>query len=345
MKESPSDQQAKVDKYAGPGSDILLLETYPAHELPYDGLSGFFNVVKNIGTIIKDTKHTSGAKVLVCGIAPFYEDRLSVQNTNIIFTTFESDEVPLHWVESINRYHHCIVPHEAIKVKFESSGVITPISVIHQGYYRYKRGQMLKKKPKEFNVGFLGIPVNRKNMLKLYDACKQLQASAIPEIKLHVHVSYFYDWLDTTPFKRIQSDEMIVWTSGNLSAEEVSDWYYKLSCYVFPSSGEGWSYTPRESMYLGIPTIITDIPVHKELIDSGFCKVIRTSGIEPADFNGATHGFWAKVEANEIKTSILDVYNRYDYFHTQALSGAAWIENEWFNENVVTRLKDLIVDL
>ncbi|MEZ4548823.1 MAG: hypothetical protein R3B51_14430 [Thermodesulfobacteriota bacterium] len=66
--------------------------------------------------------------------------------------------------------------------------------------------------------------------------------------------------------------------AGDVDEDGTSEWYAGLSCYVFPSSGEGWSFTPRESLYLGIPTLITDIPVHDELVRSGYYKRLFRRG-------------------------------------------------------------------
>lgn len=326
-------------------NNIFLLETYPSHELPYDGLSGIFNRVKEIGTVVPDTHHITGAKVLVCGIAPLYEKKISRNNSNILFTTFESDKLPENWVASINCYQHCIVPHETIKQVFQSSGIFVPISVVHQGYHRFERALQVKRAKTPFTVGFLGVPVNRKNLLKLYEACKQLRSSQIPSLALHVHVSCFYDWLDERPFHRLQEDEMVVWTTGKYSDAQIAAWYHRLSCYVFPSSGEGWSYTPRESMYLGVPTIVTDIPVHEELVESGFCKTIHAPGKEPAIFDGDCYGEWAKIEIDAVKEAILDVYNRYHHFCELAEKGAAWIENKWLNREIAQKIATLMAGL
>jgi len=322
--------------------NIIILETYPSNEGPYDGLSGFFDEVKDLGVIMDDTSNIAGAKVLVMGVAPLYANKISELNTNIVFTTFESDEIPQHWVSAINNYDYCIVPHKEIVTVFERSGVTIPVSVIHQGYSRFARTAIRDRPVKEFNVGFLGIPVNRKNLMKLYTACKILQQESIPDIRLHVHVSFFYDWLDESPFLQLKNDDMVVWTCGKYDASQISAWYHRLSCYVFPSSGEGWSYTPRESLYLGIPTIITDIPVHRELTDSGFCKVINTSGREAADFHGSFHGTWARIEVHEIREAISDVYNRYDFFSRQAQQGSVWMEDKWLNQDIKLHLLEFI---
>jgi glycosyltransferase involved in cell wall biosynthesis len=46
-----------------------------------------------------------------------------------------------------------------------------------------------------FVFGFIGVPVLRKNLHKLFDACEQLR-DEIPSLRLAVHVSKFYEWLD-----------------------------------------------------------------------------------------------------------------------------------------------------
>ncbi|HEY9262706.1 glycosyltransferase, partial [Chitinophaga sp.] len=323
-------------------NSVLLLETYPSAETPYDGLSGVFSRIKEIGTVVPDTSSMEGEKVLVCGIAPLYENRISSRNSNAIFTTFESDQLPENWVAAINQYRHCIVPHEAIREVFRNSGVSVPVTVIHQGYHRFRRTQMSYTTPEIFNVGFLGVPVKRKNLLKLYEACRQLQEECIPQLKLHVHVSSSYDWLDMQAFQAMKNDEMVVWSTGKLNDEQMAAWYHQLSCYIFPSSGEGWSYTPRESMYLGIPTIVTDIPVHRELAKSGYCRVIPAAAKEPADFEGICIGDWARIEVDAIKDAIRDVHNRYTHFRNLSAKGSEWIKNKWKNEDMLLSLQGFV---
>lgn len=324
------------------GEDLLVLETYPPGMAPYDGLSGIFSEVAPLGKVVEDSSMLSGKTVLVCGIAPLYEHRISPQNRNVLFTTFESDTLPEHWVSAINKYTHCIVPHAAIKDVFYSSGVRVPVSVIHQGYRRYDSMQAEKPAEKKFRVGFLGVPVNRKNLCKLYQACRELRQSDIPELQLHVHVAAFYDWLDPQPFEQMQRDSMVTWTSGKYTPEQTAAWYHQLDCYIFPSSGEGWSYTPRESMYLGIPTIISDIPVHAELTHSGYYGVIRMSGKVPADFGGTVYGSWDNVEVTAIKTALADMYLRREHYQRLAGMGAAWVAGQWKNEAIRSGIQDLI---
>ena len=203
---------------------------------------------------------------------------------------------------------------------FYNSGVNIPITVIHQGYTRYLH---LKKPTKlnngYFTVGLLGTPVKRKNVSKIYNACKFLENEGIPiRLKLHIALNY-------ADVSRIMiNDPMVEITRDSLSYQKISEWYSNLSCYVYPSSGEGWSFTPRESLYLNIPTIITNIPVHQELVDSGFYEVVKLNGSD--------------VKVKDIKKAIHNVFLNYDIMQSKANAGAEWIKNMWFNAETLNLL-------
>ncbi len=322
--------ESKLNKIHTPDS-IYILRTY--EEEPYDGLSAVFDRTRGIGVPLDDTKHLKNKKVLVSGIPYIYIDRLSCQNTNVVYTTFESTELPRFWVQTINKhYNYCIVPHPHVKNMFEASGVNIPVEVIHQGFTRHKRIYRDMKIGSIFRIGFLGVPYKRKNLFRLYQACVNLLGK-IPGLRLAVHVARLHKGMYTPYLGLIKYSPFVEWTEGLLPEDDIARWYGRLSCLVFPSSGEGWSFTPRESLHMGIPTVLTDIPVHRELIESGFCKVIPVCGKEDADFDGNIYGKWDRVRVEDIENSILDVYQNYGSFFVKALKGSEWIENKWTNEN------------
>ncbi len=321
--------QSEMSNLSAP-DDIFVVETY--NDKQYDGLTSVFHRAGKVGVLKKDTRRLENAKVLVSGIPFMYIDKISPGNTNIIYTTFETDRAPSSWVEAINNYYdYCIVPHSYVKTVFENSGVRIPVEVIHQGFTRYRRMNRSACIDDEFRIGFLGIPVNRKNLRKLFQACVNLE-NRIPGITLCVHASRLYDWMDKASFELIKCSSIVKWTDGRLSEDEIARWYNTLSCYVFPSSGEGWSFTPRESLYLGIPTIISDTPVHDELIQSGFYKAISSRGREEAMIGGHIYGKWNRIEVADIENAIYEVYDNYTYFQEKAIEGSRWIENRWPNE-------------
>jgi glycosyltransferase involved in cell wall biosynthesis len=331
--------ESKLNKIDMPES-IYVLRTYD--EKPYDGLSAVFDSTRGIGILLDDTKHLRNKKILVSGIPYIYTYRLSRQNTNVVYATFESTELPSFWVGAINKhYNYCIVPHPHVKNMFETSGVNIPVEVIHQGFTRYKRIYREMKIGGIFRIGFLGVPYKRKNLFKLYQACVNLLGK-IPGLRLAVHVARLYKGMYTPYLGLIKYSPFVEWTEGSLPEDDIARWYGRLSCSVFPSSGEGWSFTPRESLYMGIPTVLTDIPVHRELIESGFCRVITVCEKEDADFDGNIYGKWDRVRVEDIENSILDLYQNYGSSLIRAIEGSQWIENKWTNESSQQRILNFL---
>jgi glycosyltransferase involved in cell wall biosynthesis len=195
-----------------------------------------------------------------------------------------------------------------------------------------------------FRIGFLGVPYTRKNLFKLYQACVNLLGK-IPGLKLSVHSALSIPYLYTPEVALMEHSPFVEWTWGAISDEQTSEWYGRLSCYVFPSSGEGWSFTPRESLYMGVPTLLTDIPVHKEIIESGYCRVIPVSGKEEAKFEGSIFGQWDRVCVGDIEDAVWDVYQNYGSHLIRAIQGSRWIENKWTNESSQQRLLEFLRSL
>ena len=330
----------------GPDGEIILLDVY-GDDPPFDGLSTVFVRAAALFRKERDTSGMSGKKVLMAFMAGDHEVKLSPRNTNVIYTTYETTRIPSIWARQINaHYSRCIVPHSYVKNTFEASGVKAPIEVIHQGFTRLRRlpEQARGAEKGIVRIGFLGVPYARKNLFKLYQACADL-VKEIPGLRLAVHSSLLFDHLWTKEVVLIANSPFVEWTQGTLDMDGISEWYARLSCYAFPSSGEGWSFTPRESLYLGIPTLITDIPVHDELVSSGYYKIIPVSGVEETEALGEICGEWNTVSVKDIREAIADVYSNYGMHLVRALQGAAWIENMWTNESSQQRLLEFMRSL
>jgi len=97
---------------------------------------------------------------------------------------------------------------------------------------------------------------------------------------------------------------------------------------------------------LGVPTILSDIPVHRELTRSGFCQPIRHQGLKSAvhEFyidqahRFARIGQWYDFHPGDIRTAILEVFQHYPDFLNRAAEGSRWIENKWTNANSISQL-------
>jgi len=324
-----------------PREIIYIIDTYGRN--PSDGLTYVYDRSSAIGVVVDDAQNHKGGKVLVSGIPHLYANKLSGLCTNVSYTTFETTELPRFWVECINKhFHYCIVPHDYVKTVFENSGVKVPVNVIHQGFTRLNRQYEKTAVGDVFRIGFLGDPFIRKNLFKLYQACVNLLPK-IPGLRLTVHVPDPRRLGSFTPqLAVVKFSPFVDWTEGALSEDELSRWYSELSCYVFPSSGEGWSFTPRESLYMGIPTLISDIPVHRELAESGCCGVIPVREKEDSDYDGRAYGKWDRVSVDDIEKAVADLHGNYGMNLIRAKQGSKWIENKWTNESSQQRMLEFL---
>ena len=320
--------------------DVYVLRTYT--EDAHDGLTSVFHRVKGLGRVVDDSRHLRGKRVLVPGIPFLYADRLSPRNANVAYTTFESTRLPGHWVEALNaRYNRCAVPHPCVERTFRSSGVRIPLQAIQQGYTRHPKPPGSAPRDGAFRVGFLGVPVQRKNLERLLRACLDLHPE-IPSLRLAIHVSRRYDWLDPAALEPFRRSPIVEWSEGRLSDAELGAWYGRLSCYAFPSAAEGWSFTPRESLYLAIPTLVSDIPAHRELAAGGYCTLIPARGCEPAATEWGVFGEWSHVRVEDVRRALAEVYEDRDRAAERARAGSRWIAGRWRNEDVEADLRRLL---
>lgn len=323
----------------GAGVEPLVLRTYRGDA--YDGLTSVFASASALGPVVDDTREFAGCRVLVAGVPFLYAARLSPHNVNVAYTTFESTRLPQHWVTALNtHYHACAVPHDAVARVFRDSGVHIPLHVVPQGFTRLPR--MARRAPEHvFRVGFIGVPVHRKNLRTLFEACRRLHRT-IPSLRLAIHVARWYDWADGAAWRDVAAAPFVEWTEGVRSHDEVAAWYASLSCYAYPSSAEGWSFTPRESMYLGIPTVVSAIPVHDELVRSGFCTVIPSRCREPAAFEDGVSGEWCAIDTDDVVHALEEVHGDPADAERKARDGARWIEDRWLAGETLRGLRAVL---
>ena len=123
--------------------------------------------------------------------------------------------------------------------------------------------------------------------------------------------------------------EFIILDNTRFTDEQMAQWYGNLDCYVFPSSGEGWSMTPRESIHAGVPTIISHIPAHRELLDSGFYKCIHPRGKTDSyhEILQRSCGQWDDFSSDDIASAITDVMDNYPLYSSKAGECRLWIQH------------------
>ena len=299
---------------------VYILNTY-GHNNPDEGLSVVYHAIKELGTEIVDSRRLQNKIVIVAGRPHIYVKLLSSSNYNIIYTTYEFFPLPREWVKCLNIYDLIVVPHPEIKKMFANSGVTRPINVIQQGF-PVRNIKNIEKNPANFTLGFLGVPAKRKNLEMLIAAVENIKDN-IPNIVLKVHISKYYSELVPIVFPDNKHFDV---SYGFKSNDQIDVWYASLDCYIFPSSGEGWSFTPRESLSLKIPTIISNCLVHRDLTD--FCNIIPLP-----------------VSTDNITEAVHAVHSNYDHYKKNAERGSAFVLNNNRNSDMISQFKEIISNI
>ena len=216
------------------------------------------------------------------------------------------------------------------------------------GYTRYKRIMPINEYIiNEFKVGIIGIPHKIKNIDRLIKACDLIKNNFNINIKLCLHIPLFEDdnmkieFLDL--LYTINNKDIFIITYGMYNYEEMSNWFSQINCYINVSSAEGWSYTPREALYLGIPTIITNIPLHDELCASDYFNIIHilnNNKIKVSLDNDIydTYAYLYEIYIKDIINSIMYVYNNYNLCLIKSSKGSQWIKDKWNNEDITRKI-------
>lgn len=307
-------------KNADVSSDpFTLLQTNRDELITHENLFHLYSKMSVVYPVVKDSKSLYNKVVLALGDPRLHEKHISANNTNILYTIVEEDELTHDWIACLNRcYHSCIVPHTYYRNLLIAKGANIPVTVIPLGFKRRLRnfGEEDDDVEMPFTVA-LPVKSNVQYIDTIIAACLHLRKTAIPNLQLKLIFDSNYD----KPGKVLkagisQSNFIQLLDIANMFARK----FDAIHCFVFCGHLNYWSLGPRESLYEGIPAIITDNPVFDELISSGYYQV--TNSHEPM----------------QLINGILRVYNNYPEFNELAVKGSSWIQDRWTLEYTMLEL-------
>lgn len=316
-------------------SSSLLNDDNVKNFSTYNGSDGLSIVLKLLTSIRKHVSNSNVRKMLNRSLAssnvniifdmPSNCRKLYDRNmVNIIYTMFESNRLPKSWVENISILDYCIVPSNEIKDMFIESGVMIPIHSIELPLEPFMGEEIVKsiepkhqywKNDREFIIGFIGNWKQRKNIDKLIMAVERMRNLNF-NVKLKLHFAIWYGVEYKNEFLQLYTKckSFICFSEGSLSIHEKYDFIKSVDLIVSCSSGEGFSYPPREAIAMKTPILITDVMGHKDIIDSGYCSTINTnkSDLIPGDYKEDDFcGKMVNIEMENIASAIIDCYNNY----------------------------------
>lgn len=264
----------------------------------------------------------------------------------IAYSMFEASLIPLDWVNVLNKNFDCaVVPDEYLVKVYKNSGVKIPIFVLPLGIYidkflNYKRKTQVNK-PFVFG-STVSFHARKNHELLIKSFIEEFGNSKDVLLKLngrpYGNNENYYNCLEL-----IKGYSNIIIVSDILSEEKYIEFMASLDCFINISKGEGFSITPRESLALGIPCIVSNNSCQKTLCDSGFVRGVESLILEPAyykQYSNHNIGYFYNCKIEDVRNALNDVYMNYEKY--LSLSNKSY---EWIQQNKWSSLKPMYLNL
>ena len=201
-----------------------------------------------------------------------YEQTVINRNANIkiCYPVFDGSMPPLNWIKIINQHFDiCITPSEYCAHNLKRYGVMIDCFGLDCGILL---DDFLDIKPnlneKMFRFGSIGASDFRKNIPLLIQNFAEV-FSKNDKVELYIHSSYGKDIQCQDEiievYNKYKNKANIILKTEKISQNEMTKLWASFDAYVSPQTTTGYFTTPAEACATGIPTILSDISVHKEL--------------------------------------------------------------------------------
>lgn len=283
---------------------------------------------------------------------------------NILYTMFESTDIPPSWIEKVNQADLIIVPCEHNRRVFQRY-TKKPVVVCLEGTKPDTFTYIEREKSTPFRFLWFGATNQRKGYVHTIYAWEQLKAVR-PDIYINSELYMkttqsevmprIVGYKDGEPITEIMPAERIfkadnaIVDTRKVSEEELTKIYHDAHCFLFPTMGEGFGLTLAEAMSTGLPCIYTPWSGPVDFISNKEGYSLKYS-IKPVTADFAACGgdskhnyktFAATADIADIVKQMIRVYDEYDFALEKGKRAAERIRKEITWDISANRLIDII---
>lgn len=254
---------------------------------------------------------------------PKLKNGMSDAGPKVGITMFEGTHLPDHWSASLNTMDRVVVPSEWLPDTFLDNGVIVPIDVVPLGINDVYKNATRRHKNKVFTIYATGDSGMRKGWHLVGQAFFKAFGES-PHVKL-IYKSRPGNMQWTF------SNSNIDIIRGDLTDRAMVALYKNCNVMVFPSSGEGFGFPPREFAATGGMVASTNFGGTADLIrkwgDPLPYRMVRAW--EGDSGYGNLGGRWAEADIDYIADWLTKVYENQDHYYDLGMEHAKFIET-WY---------------
>lgn len=261
------------------------------------------------------------------------------------YTMFESTRIPKEWSYILNKFFDAaIVPDPFLVKVYKDSGVNIPVFIIPLGrdFSKFLNAPLKKVRHYPFVFANFSTCLPRKNLSTLVRSFAETFENS-PDVELRLCWRYGDEGSRKEVFSEIKSRSL---TNVRVEERAVNDDVYAqrfqdVDCYVSPSTGEGFSIQPRESMALGIPVIVTDNTAQSTICRSGIVKAVPSTIRIPALTFPKQYGEQFQCQTKDLGGALQEMYERYDEYLAKSAQAREWAR-QYHYQNMASLYRGLI---
>lgn len=262
------------------------------------------------------------------------------------YTPWETTEIPKEWVEYLDAVDELWTTSSFCKdvlSKYTDKNVEVVLHGVDTEDFSLKRRSRGKPGEEITPLRFLhiGEPAEHKGGQMVYDAFNSVFQGR-KDTYLTFKAIDFVSARNREPFGPVTLNRMVTVNSQIMTVEEMNGLMHFYHCLVYPSHGEGFGLIPLQSIFTGMPTILTGWSGMKEFSNYGIELGYTLGPTSPGFYQGL--GEWAEPSFEDLCQKMESVYNEYGRYASQAYENALSIrQDERFNwDNIADRVLQLL---
>ncbi len=252
-----------------------------------------------------------------------------------VFTMFEAEMLPEHWVEDINEhFDFVIVPSKWCKEIFEKGGVEKPVFIVPLGINPAMFPYLERPERKIFTILWQGFhDIDRKGYLLVDRVFDELN---LPSTRLIKKITPFS--LRTPVQWEFRTDRWSI--CKRMNQAELLMLLREADLSVNPTSGEGFGLIPLEHMATGLPVLVSENTGCLDYRNAAYNIGIKCD-IGKSWFG---EGFGDTLIPNyeDLKAKINWAYEEREQIREMGRQASEWVHREWTYEKATDKLLEVI---
>jgi len=249
------------------------------------------------------------------------------------------------WLHDCNAVDALFVPTQFSKDVFSQFVTrpirITPLAI--DPIFTPREGELAARRAREkFRVISFGVLTTRKSPLETLDVFqKAFPLDKYPDVEMVFKTRTGFFGFDHNQVPEISDPRVTIVDHQRWSREQMREYINSADCSMILAKGEGFGMPARESMAMGVPTILSDNTGHQEVTNSQYNWPVPDARVEETRLGGT----WSIPNWDYAVDVLRSIYDNREEASDRAAECAGWFAETWGADRVATDFKQAFASL